>query len=60
MLRSWVNIVGAALLVLLALGAWECASAPTAQCGNGDVKVVHKDGKSTHYTCHNNEWVKDR
>lgn len=58
-LRTVVNVVGGVLLVLLPVGAWECTAAPKAECGNGDVKVVHKNGKATHYTCHNNEWIKD-
>jgi len=46
----------------LGLGALECASgaAPKSQCQNGSHKSETVRHHPVRYTCHNNEWVRDK
>jgi len=55
--------MAAVAMVALGLGALECSGggvAPKSQCRNGSVKTKTVNHHPVRYTCHNNEWVKDK
>lgn len=56
-MRTMFNIVVLALLVVLAVGAWECTAAPRSQCEDGAYRTRTHNHKVVRETCSNGEWV---